>query len=328
MSLGMQAIADELRNSMDQSAPDDGESVASAAPDDGDGSAEEQDAAAGTEAAADAEEEETSPDAESDEDEDEEESGRRTVGVDEALRILREHGGEEAANTLLEFQRGYTRLNQERSEIDRMRTQMREDREELEQLLQAAEERMGQQEEGEDEEGDDLSKIPPEQQELLQRWLKQNGYVSQEELSQQERDRAVREVVQSANQRGVEKWGDEFGHFNESGEFLVNPEVRDKMAPVFDRLVNQNGLTFEDLYVLVNYDQLVEQAKEAGRREGRNAANQRETQRQEKLNQSRTAGRSSSGASEPVIYDPENEQERGDIGAVFRKIRSHLSAAS
>jgi len=309
MNLGMQAIADEIRNSTEV-APDGLEG----------GSADErEDVSVGTEPVGNTVIEETPPvnGAAVPEAED---SGPM-IGVDQALRILKEHGGEEAANTLLEFQRGFTRAQSERSEVDRMRQELRTGLDELEKVRTQVTQQTPEQEP----EPDELDKIPTEQQELLQLWLNKNGYVSQQELTARERERALREMSDTSNQRASQTWGEDFGHFDGAGKFLINPEARDKMAPVFDRIVNQKGLTFEDMFVLSSFETLMEKSKEEGRRETQNARNVRDTEMSNRLNGTGVAGRSATGASEPVLYDSENEP--GNIGAVFSRIRSALAAS-
>ena len=96
------------------------------------------------------------------------------------------------------------------------------------------------------------------------------------------------------------------------------------MAPVFDRLVNQKGLTFEDMYLISNFNDLFEKAKEEGRRETQNARNVNDRETSNRLNGAGVAKRSATGISEPVLYDSENEL--GNIGSVFRKVRAHLAA--
>lgn len=295
MSIGMQAIADELRES------------GNAASEINDGAADEDANSVGTEGAEYTEDEGASEESES----------TRKPGVDEVLRVLEEAGhGPEYAEVVRDYQRTYSRLNNERNEIDRMRQELREGLEELGEMREEVDASAPPPEE----EDAELSKIPSEQQALLQRWLKANGYVSQEELSARENQRMIQDLTQGSNKQGVETWGEEFGHFDGDGKFLVNPEARDKMAPVFDRLVNQKALTFEDMYVLSNFEELISQAKEAGVREARNAVNTRDMATSTRVNNARVAGRSATGATAPVVYDPDNES--GDIGAVFRRLRN------
>jgi 5'-3' exonuclease len=305
--LGMQAIAEEIRNSV-EAAPDGLE---------GGGSAEElEDATVG--APVDTDNAETSgeqgaiqPDAKPE--------STRKIGADAALKILEEHGGPEAAEVLREFQRGYTRLSQERAEMDKGRLENREraevlNRVETKQTPEAAEE-----------EDDGLGKIPPEQQALLQKWLQANNYVSQSELSAQESRRVLQELVKTTNERGVGAWGEDFGHFGAGGKFLINPGTRDEMAPVFDRMVNKNGLTFEDMYIVLHHNRLIDEAKDVGRREARNEENTRDAETSARLTGAAVAGRSATGARDPVVYDP--EKELGDIGSVFRKIQASFAAS-
>jgi hypothetical protein len=84
--------------------------------------------------------------------------------------------------------------------------------------------------------------------------------------------------------------------------------------------VSKKGLTFEDLYKVSEHDDLVTKAFEAGKRTARNEDVLKETATTERLNGARVVGRSSTGSSEPVIYN--RETEMGDIGAVFRRLRN------
>ena len=317
MNLGMQAIADDIRNSVDGIAAPDGLEGGSA-------EEEQEDLAADVEPAAETTLGETSgnntgalrPASES----------APKAGFDEALQTLATHGTPEQVEVVREFQRGYTQANQrvsameaERSDVDRMRVEVQEL---AEQVAARAEAQIAA--EPEEELEDDLSKIPPEQQEMLQAWLKAHNYISRDELTAQERQRAAQEVITSANQRGVDRWGEDYGHYDTNGGFLVNPTTRDSLAPTFNTLVNENGLTFEDLYLIKNQERLFTEAREAGRREAQSAANTAETRRSERLQSARVAGRSTTGATDPVIYDPEREE--GDIGSVFRRIRTSLAS--
>ena len=237
----------------------------------------------------------------------------RKPGVDQVLQFL-DTENPVMAEVVRDFQRNNSLLDTERSEVDRMRQELRDGLEDLERMRTTVDA-----EQPEEEQDEELSRIPQEQQDLLEKWLRANNYVSQDELTAREQQRMMKGVADDANKRGVSQWGEGFGHYDDEGKFLINPAARDDMAPIFNRLVNQKGLTFEDLYLLKNYERLLGEARETGRREAQNAVNTRERETAERVGRAGVVSRSSTGATEPVLYDP--DKESGDIGAVFRRLR-------
>jgi hypothetical protein len=238
---------------------------------------------------------------EEDSDEDDSEDGREDTsrtgrpGIDKVLRDVQEYLSPEHAEVIRGLQRDFVQSNQ----VDSMRNQLRDALTEVEQLRDSLLK-------GDNPEGDEreelLSTVPPEQVALLEAVLQSKGYVKKDDLTAMEREKAVEE----GNYSAIEKWGDVLGAIDPAtGELNLSDDAREKMAPIYDRLVNQQNLTFEDLFVLSNYEDMIQAAIELGEDQAKEALSASNKTRVSRARKGNVGVRSSSGESQPKIYDRE-----------------------
>lgn len=242
-----------------------------------------------------------------DEDEDGQETGtsRGRPGIDTVLRDVAEQLSPEYAEVIRGLQRDFVQGH----EVERMRSELSEALREVnslrEELLYEGDEEEPSEEDSQLQEL--LQNVPQEQVELLEAVLRSKGYVKQEDLSEMERERAI----ESANYEAVEKWGELFGTIDpDTGELNLSDEARADMAPIYDRLVNQQNLTFEDLFVLSNYEDMIEAAIEVGIEQAREEYEGDNRQRTQRARRGNVATRSAGGNTAPKLYDAQKLQDK------------------
>jgi len=256
---------------------------------------------------------------EEDEDEEEEED-QSTPGIDEVIRLVQEHGGEGAS----ELVRGLAKTSVQSAEISALRreldSELRDARALKDELAELANEE--EEEEGEEAPSDEdkLANVDPEQLELLDAYVRSKGFIKQDDLTLEEQTDLAAEMETHA----VELFGEEFGEIDESsGEFVLNPELQDELTPTYDRLVNQQNLTFSDLFILTNFEALLDSAMDAGIAEGISSTKMASNKRIEKLKKSGRSGPSTnSGGSLRGGYDKEalkGKPANQRIGSVMKQ---------
>ncbi len=120
-----------------------------------------------------------------------------------------------------------------------------------------------------------VSRIPRQQQEAFQALLDEMGYVSRQELDEQEADRQAYQYTVDTINEGVDAWGDEFGHMD-GEQFVWNPEIREGVRELYQGMLSEEkGITPTQLYKLYNFDQLIEDAYNRGASEGQGGMSNR-----------------------------------------------------
>ena len=225
-------------------------------------------------------------------------SGR--PGIDEVLRMLEESDNPEAANVVRGLQKDFGNANALENRLHRAIEEVETLRDELE-------------EDADYEEEDDpireaLASTDPQQLELLDAYLRDNGYVKQDDLAEIEREQAT----EDSNMRGVDMFGKDFGEVDSTGRFNVNQTAKTRMEPHFDRIVNQQGLNFEDLYKLSHFDDLITSARQQGRNEVSKEIREKNGQRvQQLVTTGGILSNNAGGDTVQGIYDPKQLDDAG-----------------
>jgi len=225
-------------------------------------------------------------------------SGR--PGIDEVLRMLEESDNPEAANVVRGLQKDFGNANVLENRLHRAIEEVETLRDELE-------------EDADYEEEDDpireaLASTDPQQLELLDAYLADNGYVKQDDLAEIEREQAT----EDSNMRGVDMFGKDFGEVDSTGRFNVNQTAKTRMEPHFDRIVNQQGLNFEDLYKLSHFDDLITSARQQGRNEVSKEIREKNGQRvQQLVTTGGILSNNAGGDTVQGIYDPKQLDDAG-----------------
>lgn len=100
------------------------------------------------------------------------------------------------------------------------------------------------------------ARMTPEQRALLAEVLKEHGVVTRDELEARESERQSETFAATARTRALERFGDDMGTVDAQGRFQWNPELREEVGATIRRL-EQQGITDEDLYLLVRRDALL-----------------------------------------------------------------------
>ena len=225
-------------------------------------------------------------------------SGR--PGIDEVLRMLEESDNPEAANVVRGLQKDFANANVLENRLHRAIEEVESLRDELEEDADYEDE--------DDPIRDALASTDPQQLELLDAYLKDNGYVKQDDLAEIEREQAT----EDSNKRGVDMFGGDFGEVDSTGRFTVNQTAKIRMEPHFDRIVNQQGLNFEDLYKLSHFDDLITSARQQGRNEVSKEIREKNGQRvQQLVTTGGILSNNAGGDTVQGIYDPKQLDDAG-----------------
>ena len=213
-------------------------------------------------------------------------------GIDQVLRDVADNLGEQHADVIKGLQRDFTH----HGEIESLKRQLRDAIGEVDVLRDDLAEAP--------EDGPDpLSEVPDEQLQLLELALERGGYVKKDDLDDHARDG----LISDSNEYGVEVFGDSFGNIDEStGEFVLNEEAKDQMAPVYDRIKNNDALTFEDLYKIANFEQLIETAFTQGAEQTAEKLRSQNDQRVSRVIRGNVPRRNAGGVTRNNIYDPDD----------------------
>ena len=247
------------------------------------------------------EEEETEEDdeeeyADEDDEEDEEQLSSGRPGIDKVLRDVEERLGPQAAEVIRGLQGDFTRSGQLQSKLEDAISEVEELRNDI---VEATEGK------GDDEAEDPLAEVPPEQLERLQAYMERNGYIKKADI---DAEQAVANSLES-NLRGVEAWGNSFGAVDErTGDFEPSAESKDAMQEVFQRIDSGYGdgaLEFEDLFKIAYFDQIVDQAIEHGKEEGKRTRSSSNRNRVNRVVGGTVASRNAAPQTSKNVYDPE-----------------------
>jgi len=219
-------------------------------------------------------------------------------GIDVLLRDVENQFGREHADVIRGLQRGY---NDTREAYRDAQSEMRERVAELEGAF-SERERLSPTQEPEValDPNDPINQMTPDQRELFQRLFDQQaesqGMVRRDQMEAEKTESDSKAFVDQDVNKGIDEWGDRFGSRDADGKFLFAEEAQGKTGEVFDRIYDpKRGLSATDLYVLANWQTLLDDARgqqvetrqaEDGRVERNRAARQAITE-----NRPRSTGR-------------------------------------
>lgn len=222
-------------------------------------------------------------------------SGR--PGIDTVLREVREQLGDNAYEVVRGMQRDFVQGNQNES----LQRQLRDSIAEVEALRDEVTAEMDAEP---DPVAENLANVDPAQIELLDAYLRTNGYVRQDELDEMARSEQVTET----NKAAVARFGDDFGSLD-GDTFNINQTAKDNMQPYYNRLVNEQNLTFEDLYKLSHFDALISSASQQGRNEAVKEFKANNGQRVRQAINGTVGMRNAGGETSPDLYNPDDYKE-------------------
>lgn len=259
-----------------------------------------------------------------DEDQDYEEDDGGRPGIDEVIRLAEEEGGKGYADVIRDFARNSVQNAEARADLRSVKEEYERELEDVrslrEELLSAVSDEDEEQEEFGPTDEDLLKDVDPEQLKLLDAYVRENGFIRQTDLEEDEKLGDASEIEAA----GVDLFGELFGEIDEDGEFELNPELKEELAPEYRRLVEDQNLTFYDLFKLSNFDEILEAAMEAGYEEGVDDVKSNSTNKIEKVKRaSRSSSNSSSGSSARGFYNRDDKDLVGKSGA--QKIESVMS---
>ena len=275
------------------------------------------------------EDQEPEEDEEADEEDvsDESSESGKLPGIDVVIREAEDKIGKEAADLI----RGMARSEVQQGEISAMRKELANEIADAK-ALKADLVRLADEEEAEEEDDGSrklLEDADPNQLALTRALLKEEGYIKQSTLDAE----AAAGLATEMDKEGVELFGETFGTWDDDKEeFILNPEIKDDLAPTYKRLVNDQNLGYRDLFVITHYDKLIEAASEAGKEMGIaevKAANTAKVTKAKKT--AKTSTRTSAGESGKQYYNPESTEAsngKGRIGSVMGNIWKDVLAST
>jgi len=201
----------------------------------------------------------TSPQGESAQNSDE---GKKP-GIDVLLQDVENQLGHEHAEVIRGLQRGY---NQTREDYRDAQAEMRERIAELEGAFTERQRHEPEEPEAAPDPNDPINKMTPDQRELFQRLFDQQaeaqGMVRRDQLEAEKVEADSKAFVDADVNKGIEVWGEKFGARDADGKFLFAEDAQQRTSEVFDRIYDpQRGLSATDLYVLANWETLLDTAR-------------------------------------------------------------------
>lgn len=111
-----------------------------------------------------------------------------------------------------------------------------------------------------------LARVTPQQWEMFDRMAAEKGYVRREDLEAAQRNETAAEYNEREVQEAQDRFGESFGTFDDSGKFILSDEAFEAIQKESDRVFNPTyGITAKDLYVLANWQQLLDEDRGNGR---------------------------------------------------------------
>ena len=221
----------------------------------------------------------------------EQETAKRP-GIDQVLKDVADNLGDQHVDVIKGLQRDFTH----HGEVESLKRQLRDAIGEVDSLRDEIHQ-------SPEDVPDPLDGVPDEQLQLLELALERGGYVKKDDLDEQARDG----LINNSNENGVEIFGESFGHMDEnSGDFVLNDEAKEQMAPVYDRIKNDDALTFEDLYKIANFDSLIETAFTQGAEETVEKLRSQNNQRVNQVIRGNVPRRNAGGVTANNIYNPDD----------------------
>jgi hypothetical protein len=111
---------------------------------------------------------------------------------------------------------------------------------------------------------DPIGGVSDEQLVQFEAIAKRLGFVKESDLQKERSD----VFVQDHNKLAVDSFGDDFGTFTSDGAFVLNEAQAPALASHYQRLHDPDrGVSYRDLYIIENFDKLMDSAREQGRQD-------------------------------------------------------------
>ena len=155
-----------------------------------------------------------------------------------------------------------------------------------------------------------LQRMPKQQREMFDAYVEELGLVSKDELDAEERDKRSMEMTMGAITEGVDKWGEDFGHMD-GEKFVWNQDIYEGVRDLFKSMRSpEEGITPNQLYILYNYDKLMQAEYDRGLSEGGNGSRAQRVAR---------ASSSHNRSSNAPAQEPSLRQEDDDLSDIVSK---------
>lgn len=173
---------------------------------------------------------------------------------------------------------------------------------------------------------DPLAQIPQEQVELFSRLADRLGYIKQDAIESRDVEKKTVAFKQESARRGIEKWGESFGHIDDDGQFHFADEASESVSSVYERFYDSaRGVTPEDLFVLGNLDTIIKEAEDRGKGTALKEIQENQNKGKKKVEMVRkglTETGSRGGNAREVIYKGYGKDNSDDV--IARAMRAAL----
>ena len=222
-------------------------------------------------------------------------------GIDAVLRNVENELGSADADVIRGVLSGYHKTQ---AEWKQAKSEVQESLNELDELKAA----YNQEPEVQD---PDLQRVTPQQWDTFQKMLKQQGVPLRHEMEAEQALEDHRGSVDDDINKGIEEFGEDFGHRDEDGQFVFNADIRNECEQEFQRLYDpEGGPNARDLYRLVKFDELIKQAEDRGSTTTQGNDRRRAREAVRSVVESRSA---SGGKNRDSIYKPGTSQNFEDV---------------
>ena len=94
---------------------------------------------------------------------------------------------------------------------------------------------------------------------------KAQGLVRREEILAEEKQEQAKSYYDQQIGEATQRFGDRLGFLNEEGQFILSDEAEPEIRAEYERIFDPDrGITAKDLFILAEFDRLIEEAKEEG----------------------------------------------------------------
>lgn len=132
-------------------------------------------------------------------------------------------------------------------------------------VQEAVNEALRSQEEPEPEDG----QYTPEQIEQAKQRLRSIGAVFKEDLDAEKQQTSRSDYLSTAKKEALERFGESFGTEGEDGSVQISEGAQQGMLQELQRIKQHGTVTGKDLYILHNFDNLIQQAEARGMAKGK-----------------------------------------------------------
>lgn len=187
------------------------------------------------------------------------------VGYDKVLKEVEEKLGPEYANAVRKVQQDYSRAQGRNAKLNTRLSALEQSLEEI---------RGGYNQQYEQPIDPNLARITPQQWDIFDKMAASRGYVRREELEAAQAEVLTKEYFRHEMEDARQMFGEQLAVQGEDGEFVLTDEAAEQIQAVHDRIFDPRyGVTPKDLFILANFNEMLEAARQDGvRTSGRQPA--------------------------------------------------------